>query len=328
MQQLRVVGSIIIASGILAACGGLLGISGDDPPPTDPIRDDASADGSVSTADGGATPPTPRCNPNAAFGSLEAIPELSDPSLDESGMTLTEDELTAYVGIGTTIDVPATRDMVLYERASTTSPWVKKDALTALNSTFEDDNASISGDGLTLFFHSTRADAEGEPPRRVWFATRTSKAEAFENPNLAPDYFNTDGVHNVDPFILPDKSAVFWGTDREGNFDIWESTSTGANPRSVGAIATAAVELQPVVSADGLELFFARAEALDPSLYEIWRSTRTNRNDSFGAPEVLSGLNVPNVTDLPSWISADHCVLYVVSSRAGSRDMYVAKRGK
>lgn len=104
----------------------------------------------------------------------------------------------------------------------------------------------------------------------------------------------------------------------------------GANEQKLASLSTEAIETQPVVTADGLEIFFARAEGNSSDFYDVWHATRTDKIAPFGAPTKIDAVNTTGTADVPAWISADHCVLYLASSRApgGSRDIYVATRGK
>lgn len=78
----------------------------------------------------------------------------------------------------------------------------------------------------------------------------------------------------------------------------------------------------PVISADGLTLFFAHSTPTNP--YSIFVATRANTTDQFGM-----GTAIPNIGNWahsrPSWLSPDGLRLYFHAGDAGSR-LYVAER--
>jgi Tol biopolymer transport system component len=94
----------------------------------------------------------------------------------------------------------------------------------------------------------------------------------------------------------------------------------------ISELATAAVELRPSVSADGLTLYFARTVGAQR---DIFVSTRAARTAQWAAPIVLAlDLNTVDSDELPGWSSPDGLTLLVESSPvvAGHHDVYVATR--
>jgi Tol biopolymer transport system component len=86
----------------------------------------------------------------------------------------------------------------------------------------------------------------------------------------------------------------------------------------------------PVVSADGLWLYFASSRGGGGAQGEldIWVSHRDSLTSPFAAPVVVTELNTPS-SDRPSWISTDGCRMYLTSSRAGglgNLDVWRAER--
>jgi hypothetical protein len=65
--------------------------------------------------------------------------------------------------------------------------------------------------------------------------------------------------------------------------------------------------------------------------YDLFVARRTTPTGTFATPTLVPELNDANaaVSDVPSWISADDCRLYLTSDRAsvgGPSDVYVATR--
>ena len=89
-----------------------------------------------------------------------------------------------------------------------------------------------------------------------------------------------------------------------------------ADPANLGA---------PVVSPDGLVLYFASDREPTAGLIDIWMATRDGPTAQFGNLTRLDALN-SDVQDYPSWISPDACRLYFTSKRDGPYELWVAER--
>jgi hypothetical protein len=91
-----------------------------------------------------------------------------------------------------------------------------------------------------------------------------------------------------------------------------EMPSDGQNP----------AELYPMISADGLELFFRSDVGNNP---ELWVASRSDPNGPFEEVSILAELNSP-ADDNTGGISADALTIYFGSNRNGNFDMYQATR--
>lgn len=81
---------------------------------------------------------------------------------------------------------------------------------------------------------------------------------------------------------------------------------------------------QPVVSADGLTLYFANGVSSKP---EIWVMTRADVSRSFGTPRPVAGLASDSDDGrTPTWVSPDGKRLYFVATRANARRLVRATR--
>jgi hypothetical protein len=134
---------------------------------------------------------------------------------------------------------------------------------------------------------------------------------------------------DVDPSMTADGLLLFFCSTRPGlgNLNVWSSErATTADPWGTpvmvgaGEISTTATEQDPVISGDGLTLYFTRQN-------DIYRATRTSRADAFGAPVAISELNTGSV-DVVSSVSYDGLTLTLHSTRPGSQgaDIYLATR--
>ncbi len=99
---------------------------------------------------------------------------------------------------------------------------------------------------------------------------------------------------------------------------------------ALDAIGTGYGPEGPVVTADGLMLYFVNGTTGD---YDVWVATRSSVSVSFGAPQLVAApinFNGGGVgEDSPAWVSPDGTTLYFMSNRTGSsgRDIWFATKG-
>lgn len=271
--------------------------------------------------------PPPRCDPNKPFGMPVRVDALSTnvagAGTDDLHAVLSADELTVYFasnragGLGI-------YDIYTATRATTTDTWTNVALLGgAVNTTGEETHPSVSSDGLTLFA-SFRANPNS--PYQVTRATRASTTAAFSA--LAPVTVINTVANNFDPYVLPDQSAIYWTSNRNanGDDDIYVATGTagsfGTPAAAVGtSLNTTSGEANPVLTPDGLNIYFRSNRG---SQYDIWVASRTSVANGFGAPVNVTSTN-SNLPELPTWVSADNCILYFsrnVGTAASNYDIY------
>jgi len=207
--------------------------------------------------------------------------------------------------------------------------------LTSLNSSFFEDECSISTDGLTIFFESDRPDGFGFID--IWMSTRPTAASPWGAPvNLGAPI--NDVWDDGSPRISPDGLSLYFSSYRDGgsgDTDIWvatrpTSTDPFGTPVNLGPeVNSASQEFGPWISADGLTLLFAaidRPGGMGGG--DIWISTRTNSTAPW---EPASNLGAPVNTanyDVFPCLSTDGLLLFFMSDRAnpGTGNAWVAKR--
>jgi hypothetical protein len=154
-------------------------------------------------------------------------------------------------------------DIWVTTRPTISDPWSSPVNLgPTVNSSAPDWDPSISADGLTLYFSSTRSGGYGDVD--VWLTTRASKGAPWDEPvNLGP-VVNTP-YEDAGPSISADGLVLLFHSDRPGgygDYDIWVITrptkdALWGTPVNLGpAVNTAYSESEPSISADGLELYF------------------------------------------------------------------------
>jgi len=117
---------------------------------------------------------------NATWSSGSYITSLNNIGRVET-LKLSSDELTAIFDSPDGPNVKGGYDMYIATRTDKNAPFANIRLLTELNTSAHDNGASITGDGLTIFFQSTRSGQ-----MFCYKATRNSLADAFGTPEQLP----------------------------------------------------------------------------------------------------------------------------------------------
>ena len=286
------------------------------------VAPDGVEAGSADTGDGGKTDTGGKpdaheilCDPWTRFRSINPVLWQGHTPGSEQRFTLSPDELTAYVAVGTDW---RTTDIYTATRGSRTEPFGPLVSLPSINSPSAEDSLSVTGDGLMLFFESNRTAGNRA---RIFRATRSTKADPWTA--LTQLVFDTQSLDDLDVFGLSDGTALYF-VALDGIFR--------ATVDSSDILATEPIRRQgdrfPVVDEDELTLYFADAYA-----HDIWMATRSSRDVPFGEPIKLAELSTGMTADtsiFPQRLSPDGCRLYfirVVPSESTSiASIYVAER--
>jgi hypothetical protein len=297
---------------------------------------DASSDGSPGAPD----VPTdsvvgPSCDLTKPFGAPILVDGVNTTS-DDSVIVLAADQLTAYLessrpgGLGGSDLWKATRALV-------TAPFGTPTLLEGVNSAANEVLPFISPDGLQLFFAS---NTSGGGDYDVRLATRTSTIAVFSASSVVAGV-NTSGLE-AGQWLSNDGKQLYFFSDRIGGLggvDIWVADfgSGGAsNVRNLSGVNSATDEENPVLTADGLTIYFSSkntAGSTPATAYDIWMAHRSTAQDGFGQPKNITELNSSG-GDAPTWVAPDGCTLYFSSDRAAGTagrvggDLYQATRGK
>ncbi len=202
--------------------------------------------------------------------------------------------------------------------------WGAPAALTTVNGVDRDWGPSISSDGLTLYFSSSRSGG-GEDTDDLWIAHRGSPDLEFQAPVPAGAGINT-GEYESSPAISADDLTLYF--DREPSQEglrlhvAVRGAPTGefsaAQPLGIAGQTPSGVS----PSADGLSLYYGTNNETEA---ELAVATRTSPGGAFVFARQLDELNGPALDGWPS-ISADGLELYFESDRSGEPRLYVARR--
>jgi hypothetical protein len=211
-----------------------------------------------------------RSNP---FGAPSLLPSPVNTFV-EGTPELSQDGLSLYFfsqRFGGTGD----RDLYVATRSSTSVQFGAVSNPTTLNSAARDDRPWLSPDELTVYFASQRASARDD----LWRATRAVRTDAF-GPPVAVTELNSIG-NDAGVYLTPDGKVAFLASDRSGGaggVDLYRavraSTSAAFSaPQRLAALSSSADDIDPQLTADGQELFFASNRITGS--YRIWRSLVT-----------------------------------------------------
>jgi Tol biopolymer transport system component len=140
------------------------------------------------------------------------------------------------------------------------------------------------------------------------------------------------------PYLSADDTELYFvrrpsdGELNSNDSELWIAPRTGETfgaPSAVDELNLAGVaERSPVLSADGLRLYFASNRPTGSGPDDIYVATRASVGGRFGQPVPVTELNTSS-RERPNWISPDDCSLYFASDRPGTNggmDLWRAER--
>ncbi|MCA9150837.1 MAG: PD40 domain-containing protein, partial [Planctomycetales bacterium] len=204
---------------------------------------------------------------------------------NENHPAMSSDGLTLYFfsnrpgGIGGTDIWTSTRDAI-------DSDWTAPANFAAANTPANEFINFVSEDGNTLLFNN------GDPLHedRIYQLTRVANQDEWGTPMLLPAPIN-DGLSGSRAGNLSaDGLIMMFESDRAGgagNSDIWEAVRPSIDePWSVKShdsnINSAVDDVYPVISPDGLTLFFGSQRDGGYGGFDIWVSMRDTVEDEWG----------------------------------------------
>lgn len=302
-----------------AACGNASATS------DAPLRDGA-ADAPANDAAGDVT--ALRCDLTKPFGQPAALSELNTANAD-AYVRLSPDERTAYVA---SIRPGGAGDYDIYvaTRADVTMPFGALSPIGPIDTANGDDVPTVTADGLMMVFSDSATGLYD-----LYMTTRTSTAASF-GPPIPLASINDPSAFDHTPYLLPDGLTLYFASTRGttvGTYDLYRTTrpnltSPFDTPTKLTELSTGDADSDPVVSPDGLTLYFTSYRQGSAGSSDIWVASRASTADPFGTATNVAELNT-TVAEWPTWISNDGCRLYFGSDRGGGmggHDLWVATR--
>ena len=205
---------------------------------------------------------TRRATTSDPWGTPANFGETMNSSSNDGRVSMSADDLSLYFaskrpgGFGS-------EDIWVSKRSRKSDTWGSPENLGPIvNSQSFDWGPSISADGLSLYFDSTRPGGLGGFD--IWVTTHETPDDKWSAPvNLGPTVNSSfdDGAVG----ISADGLALFFISNRPGGYglhDIWMTWRTTtrdswSTPINLGpTVNTSSPEGSPGISADGLELYF------------------------------------------------------------------------
>jgi hypothetical protein len=205
-------------------------------------------------------------------------------------------------------------------KRSTTSDAFGAEVELPLNTPTNDNySPSISQDGMVLI---TESPSFGTT--HLYISTRVSRSDNFSIPVYIP---NVNSVNSQEtdnnPFLTADDSELWFSSTRAGGrgfADIYRATGTSLHfgaATNIEAINSDNDELNPVVSADSLTVYFSSNRPGGKGRYDIWMASRGSTSDAFADVRPVSELNTAG-NESPGWLSPDNCRLYFGSNASAN----------
>jgi len=245
----------------------------------------------------------------------------------EVSPSISTDELELYFGSNRSGGY-GDDDIWVTTRPTVEDEWAVPTNLgSRVNSSSWDGGASLSADGLSLYFSSTRAGGYGNSD--IWVTERATRNDDWGTPvNLGP-IVNSSADETVSAISFDGLQLLFndhhtasrpgglgdsdlWTTMRPTVSDPWEP------PLNLGpSVNSSASDSGPCVSADGLVLFFSSERPGGYGRRDLWTARRASADDDWDAPVNLGSTVNSSVWDGGAEISADGRTLYFHSGRTG-----------
>jgi len=214
-------------------------------------------------------------------------------------------------------------DLWVLRRNSVDEDWGPPENLGPnVNSSKQDAAASISSDGLTLHFLSSRAGGNGG--QDIYVTTRLTKNTPWEQAMNIGSEINSSSNDSC-PWLSPDGLELYFDSRRPdgfGSYDLWVTTrattgDTWGEPVNLGPMINSAYsDCNISLSPDGRVLFFSGnqfATIPRPGGYggsDIWMTKRETLSDPWQAPVNLGPKVNNSAHEIIPRISPDGSTLY------------------
>ena len=233
-------------------------------------------------------------------------------------------------------------DIYVSQRASTDAPWGTPQNLGPnINSPYREFYPSLSPDGHTLYFSSTRPGGFGA--QDIYASRRHNKRDDFAwKPavNLGST-INTAAGESF-PFLFEDDETgtltLYFSSGRPGGMggtDIYASTlqpdETFGTPVPVAELNSPSNDIAPTIRRDGLEMFLASNRPGTFGDMDLWVSTRPSTADPWSTLANLGPFVNSAAPENAPALSFHGTELYFTSDKLGGpapQDLWVTTRAK
>jgi hypothetical protein len=206
------------------------------------------------------------------------------------------------------------------KRATRGSAWGTPQPLLAAIAGVTDQTPRYAGDGLTLYFGSTRAGATGPlGNENVWKIKRDNLTSAWGTPTPVAEVNSLSAERWFAPC---DDGRYLLISDRKtaGDLDVYEGKLGAGAPTHLALFSSTAAETGTFLSANCKHAFFTTRNAS----FDIMQAERNGA--SWTTPVPVTEVNTATINEQDPWLSADGHTLVFVSDVAGTNDVYQMTR--
>jgi hypothetical protein len=253
------------------------------------------------------------------FGAPTSIAGADLPGVNQDDCTLSSTQTELYFK-----KPSATGDSDLYwmVRAAANDPWGAPQALSALNTTVNEESPRLSPDELSLYF-----GRNGD----IYVSTRASTTSAWGTPTLVPGV-STPGVYEKwlavcdANYFMVSRAVVRGTTTTTTDQDLFVGQLDGTSPGTLASELSLPTynETSAFLSTDCTTALFASNR---DGTTQIYTAQRTDPTSTFGAVTLVDYLGTASDNEDP-WVSADQRTFVFASIRGGSttKAVYEATR--
>lgn len=195
---------------------------------------------------------------------------------------------------------------------------------------YEDDDPSLTGDMLEIYFATLRPGGPGMDD--IWVSRREDVTAPWGPPEPAPG-LNSDQRDHTPEVSLDGLTMMLSSTRTTFTFfdeDVFVSTRPNRDaeweePVRVAEMSTPNRDVCPFVTADGRETYGCTGSE---GFLDLVRFERDGAGDPWSEPTVIAALQTPGL-DCGAWVDASTRTIAFFSDREGlpgSTDLYVAMR--
>lgn len=214
-------------------------------------------------------------------------------------------------------------DALAVPRCDPAKPFGAPIALAALSSPSSEIGIEATDDALDGVLWSDRSGVD-----RIYEVTRASPTDAFAAPQLVPNLGSVTGVPDRDPALTGDGLTLVFTSQRGGDWDLYLTTRPSrtqpfAAPAVIAELATTDSDWGPVITSDGLSLYYVIGG-------DLAYAHRASVASAWSAPGTLLATLNSTANEFEPAITADELTIFFASDRPsggrGGLDIWTATR--
>jgi len=209
------------------------------------------------------------------FSPVELLPGVNDPSAADGTPFINADDTALYFfSDRPDPQAPGDRDLWVATRAGAGAEFSTPALVPGVNTAELEHLPRLSPDGLSLMFVSGRDTVNLSS--NIWQTSRANLSAPFSVPVELPGV-NSD-ARDEGFWLSADGLTVFFASNREpaNDMDLWVATRADVNgpfgeAENLSVLNTPSIEIDPAITLDGFELFFASDRGGSMQLYRSAR---------------------------------------------------------